>query len=409
MNGNAVRSDRWKKLAALALLAATLGCLFAALDFIVSKPEGVLDFAGFYATGEIVRQGYAQDLYNTTIQQKVESKFLPQGKFFPLDHPPFEAWLCLPLTFLSYRKAYLLWAAFNLLVLGAVFYFLRSTGVSLDADTRLVWLAVCLPLAAGALVLGQDSLLLAPVFLLAFLALKRRRDAIAGLILGVGLFRFEILLPFVFVFFLRRRWKLMAGFSFASLAALFASVILVGWKGLATYGAVLLAAGKATGNAANGINVATMPSLRGALATFSNGAIPAAVIFPLVLIGSLLLLAWAAWEFRDVAEPEHPAYDLQFSFAVIAALLASYHLFVHELTPLIVVAFLLLGYECAARRSRPLLRRPGTLLFLLFFLMTAIGFGLGFRDFSVLFLVLAGLLAWLSWELSSKRGMPAAS
>ncbi|HEV2387826.1 MAG TPA: hypothetical protein VGS20_11290 [Candidatus Acidoferrales bacterium] len=39
------------------------------------------------------------------------------------------------------------------------------------------------------------------------------------------------------------------------------------------------------------------------------------------------------------------ACDLEFALATVAALLASYHLFVHELTPLLVAAFPILGYE----------------------------------------------------------------
>jgi len=175
------------------------------------------------------------------------------------------------------------------------------------------------------------------------------------------------------------------------------------------YANVLLAVGKATGSAANGINVVTMPSLRGALAAFSSGAIPPTLLLPLVVAGSLLLLTWAAWEFRAIAKPDSPAFDLQFSFAVIAALLASYHLFSHELTPLIVVAFLLLGYECGVQRSQPLRDRPGTMLLLLFSLTMIGGAVLGFRDFSVLFVVLFGLLVWLAREPGLKQGLPASS
>ncbi len=399
MNENPTRFKRRKQWAALMLLAAAVATLLFILRFVVAHPVGTLDFVNAYTAGTILRTGSAAKLYSLHLQQAIESRLAPGGQFLPYDHAPFEAWLFLPLALMPYRQAYLVWAGFNLLVLGLVFYLLPYTGYRLDADSRLVWLATCLPLAAGVLVLGQDSLLLAPVFLLAFLALKRRRDLVAGLILGAGLFRFEILLPFVFVFLLRRRWKVLAGFSIAAVAAVLASVPLVGWGGLAAYGKVLLEVGRATGSEANGVNVGAMPSLRGALAAFSNGAIPPAFIFPLVLAGTLLLLAWAAWEFRSIAEPERPAFDLQFSFAVIAALLASYHLFVHELTPLMVVAFLLLGYEGIARRGQKLLCRPGTMLLLLLSLTMIVGAALDFHNFSVLFVVLFGLIVWLSREI----------
>jgi hypothetical protein len=397
---------RWRRWASLALLVAALACLFGMLNFVVTNPEGVLDFVGFYTTGEIVRQGQARHLYDVNLQQSIEREFLPQGKFFPLDHPPFESWLCLPFAFFPYRLAYLLWAGFNLLLLALGFCLLPRTGYRLDGDSRLAWLATCLPLAAGVLVLGQDSLLLVPIFLLTFLVLKKRRDLFAGLILGAGLFRFEIMLPFMFVFLLRRRWKVLAGFSIAVVVAVLASLPLVGWGGLLTYGKILLEVGKTTGSEANGVNVANMPSLRGALAAFSNGAIPHTFIFPSVLVGTLLLLVWTAREFRGIAEPERPEFDLQFSFAVIAALLASYHIFSHELTPLIVVAYIVLGYEHVSRRNQRLLDRPGAELLLLFALTMIVGAVMGFRNFSVLFVVLVGMLVWLWQEMADPETAP---
>jgi hypothetical protein len=382
------------------LLAAGLIFLFSMLNFVVRHPEGTLDFINLYTAGTILRQGSERNLYDVALQTKIQREILPHGRFLPFDHPPFEAWLFAPLARLSFRHAFLVWAAVNLALLALIFYLLRFTGVRLSVNGSLVWIAVCFPLVAGVLVLGQDSLFLAPVFLLAFLALKRRWDFAAGLALGLGLFRFEILLPFAFIFLLRRRWKVLAGFSAASLAALAASLALVGWSGLVAYWRLLLEVGRTAGSEATGVEAATMPSLRGAVATLLGGVVPRSFHFPLILAGTLGLLVWAAWRFKAVARPRDPAFDLEFSFATIAALLASYHIFIHELTPLIVVAFLMLGYEGARRRQGLLGNRRGTALLLLFSLVFVVGGLSGFRDFSVLFVVLLGMMAWLAWELA---------
>lgn len=382
------------------LTVGALACLFFMLQFVVTRSGASLDFIGPYTAARIVHQGSARRLYDLHLQRELESQFVPGGRFLPFDHPPFEAWLYLPLARLPYSQAYLIWAAFNLLVLAGVFYFLRFTGFQMDSDSRLVWLATCFPLVTGALVLGQDSLLLVPVFLFAFLMLKRRQDVIAGLALGSGLFRFEILLPFALIFLLRRRWKVLAGFSVMALAALLVSVPLVGWSGLVGYGKVLVNVGRVTGSAANGVNVATMPTLRGALAAFSGGAISPTWLFALAMAGSLLLLVWAASVFRHVAKAESPAFDLEFSFAVIAALLASYHVFAHELTPLIVIAFLILHSESVRHRNLRLLERRGAALLLLFVLVMVVGGAVGFRDYSVLFVVLAGMMISLWRDLA---------
>lgn len=402
--GGVSKSNRWGK---IMLLAGALAALLLVLRFVAARSGATLDFLAPYTAAQIVRQGSVSHLYDLHLQKSLESRIAPGDRFLPFDHPPFEAWLYVPLGSLSYTQAYVLWSAFNLLVLGLALFFVPKLRYRLDADSRLLWLATCLPIVAGALVLGQDSLLLVPVFLFGFLALKKRREVTAGLVLGAGLFRFEILLPFLFVFFLRRRWKVLAGFSVAGLVALLASVAMVGWDGLGWYLKVLLTMGQTSAHGENEVFVSTMPSLRGALVTFSGGAIPYAWLFPLVLAGTLALLGWAAWEFHDIARPESREFDLQFSFAVIAALLCSYSLYAHELTPLVVVAFLLLGYEGVAHRSEALLRRPGALLLLLFFLVLMGGEMIGFRSFSVVFVILLGLLLWLSQEIAFLRKVPA--
>lgn len=396
-----------KRLVLLLLTAGALIPIFFLLYSVAAgsrSARGNLDFTNLYLAGTIVRRGASAHLYDLPIQHRVERE-VSSGPFLPFDHPPFEAWLCLPLSYLSYPAAYLVWAAFNLALTVGLVYLLAFSGFRQATETYLVWLAVTILLVIGVLLLGQDTLLVAVVFLVAFLALKRRREYVAGLALGLGLFRFEILLPFVFIFLLRRRWKVLAGFLGASALALFASVALVGWRGILDYGNVLLQIGRTEGSAANGVVAATMPTLRGVVPTFLGGVIPPQFFFPLILIGTLALLIWAAWEFKNIAHPEVPAFALEFSLAVLAALLSSYHLFVHELTPLIVIGFLMLAYEGTKPHKGILRNRQGTALLLLF----AVVYGIGgavfhFREFSVLFIVLLGLMIWLSQELSILRG-----
>lgn len=393
-----------KRLALMALIGAACAFLLLTLGQMVQNPEGEWDFIGLYTAGKIVRQGSARRLYDVNLQKAVEHDFLPRGRFFPLDHPPFEAWLGLPLAYLSFPHAFAVWGGLNLVLFGLVLYLLARVGIQLETVRLLVWLAACVPLLAGVLLLGQDSLLILPAFILGFLALKTRKDFSAGLALGLGLFRFEIMFPLLFVFLLRRRWRVLAGFSIASLAALLASLALVGWGGLIDYSRVLLQVGHTTGSRMNGVNVATMPTLRGAVATLSGQRIPSSAVFFLILVGTLALLGWAAWEFRSMEKPETPAFDLEFSLAVLAALLSSYHLFVHELTPLIVIGYLMLGYEGTRTRGGYWRNRGGTALFLLFALVYGVGGAVfHFRDFSVLFIVLLGMMIWLSQELFSLR------
>lgn len=401
---NTLRKRLLKGLGLVLLITVALVPFFFVLNSLASKSkESNLDFLAFYTAGRTVRLQGPGQLYNLPLQHKIESSISP-GPFLPFDHPAFEAWLFVPFSYLPYRIAYMVWAVFNLALFCSLVYLLSFSGYHLKTEVYLVWLAVSIALLIGVILLGQDTLLLAPVFLLAFLALKKHWNYAAGLVLGLGLFRFEILLPFAFIFFIRRRWRTAAGFATASAVAVLASMAMVGRTGTMDYAKLLLEMGQVGGGATNGAIAATMPSLHGAAAIILGGAVPSKLIFLLVLLGTLAVLLWAAWQFKSITEPQIPAFDLEFSLATVAALLASYYIFVHELTPLIVVAFVMLGYESARPRKGILGNRRGAALLLIFAVVYCLGGALfHFRDFSVLSIVLLGLMVWLSQELSFLR------
>lgn len=394
---------RWELTAAAVVVLAGL---FSLINGFAHNRDQTLDFATFYTAGKIVSLGLSHHLYQLPVQKQIQHAFA--NAFLPFLHPPFEALLFAPLTVFSYPHALLVWDALNLLVWGLVAYRLRETGYRLTRFGKAVWWGLCAVFLLAILILGQDTLLLAAVFLLAFLALKQEREYAAGIWLGAGLFRFEVILPFVFIFLLRRRWKILVGFFGLSILAAGISVAMVGWGGLVDYAGLLLQAGQATGRDMHVVHVATMPSLRGLLFTLFGGIIPGRTLFPVVVATSVALLLWATWLFRSLAQPVKPTFDLEFSFATIAALLASYHVFVHELTPLMVVAFLLLGYEGARSRKGLLGNRQATALLFLF--VAVFGFGwlvFHFHAFSVEALLLLALLAELARELAILRN-PAA-
>lgn len=398
----------WKKLsqrfALFTLLVAA--CAGLALPLNEMAKKYTVDFTNYYVGGKIVREGQPGRLYDAGLQQQIEREVSPHGGLFqPYLHPPFEALFFAALAGLSYPHAFLLWAALNLLLLGLIVYLLQCTGLHLSTGRHAVWLAICLLFMLLILGLGQDALPLALVFLLAFLALKRRWDYLAGLTLGLGLYRFQILLPFAFIFLLRRRWKLFAGFATMGVAELLVSAAMVGWTGLVQYVEVLAkVAGSATGPWADPRTaVLEMPSLRGGFGALLGDSFPHGSLFFLVLVTTLLLLGWAAWEFKSLERPEAPAFDLEFCLASIAALLASYHVFLTELTPLIVVAFLMLAYEGTRAREGKLKGRGATVLFLLFLGLFAAATAVHHPDFSVEVVPLLAMMAWLSWELAARR------
>ncbi|MDE3136673.1 MAG: DUF2029 domain-containing protein [Acidobacteriota bacterium] len=385
----------------LILLAITIAGVFYLLRSAVGSPQRTPDFISFYTAATILRQpSGSQNLYNLALQQNIQRQLAPHGQFLPFFHTPLEAVLFEPFASLSLTQAFMLWSALNLALLAVIFYLLWQTGYRLGTESYLAWIAVWFVPVAEAMAVGQDSIFLALVFLATFLALKKRHDVLAGLALGAGLYRFEIILPFAFIFLLRARRKMLSGFFAACAIWFLGSLAVVGWSGLRDYVAVLFVMGRTSGSGANGVIVRMMPSLRAALVMLLGGKLPAFELFLIVLAGSVFLLGWAAWKFARVALPEDRAFDLQFSLAVIAALLASYHLFTHELTPLIPVAFIVLAYERQARSDGRLSVAKSVSLLLLCFLMF-LGVGLTIHGVSLVFFILLGLAIWLSLEITA--------
>ena len=392
----------------LAVGAVLLALVFPFLRATANDRNHTLDFATYFTAGKIVRQDRSAALYNLDLQRRVQQRFA--NAFLPYLHPPFEALVFAVLAGFSYSNALLIWDALNLLVWALAAWQLHATGCRLTRFGQALWWSLNLLFIFAVVMLGQDSLLLFPVYLFAFLALKRKREYAAGIWLGAGLFRFEILVPFAFLFLLRRRWKVLAGL--LGMAVLWAgiSLAMIGWQGVAGYVELLARVGQPTGGHMSGMHISSMPTLRGLLVTAFAGVFPSRLLFAIVLAASLALLIWAGWEFRGVRRPDGEAFNLEFSLSTIAALLASYHSFVHELTPLIPVAFLLLGYEGIRPRMGVIANRSATLLLLLFTMIFGIGWlVLGFHAFSIEALILLGLLVWLARESAKLRKIASAA
>src|ERR1035441_4763359 len=103
-------------LAVLAVVSLIVG--IALLSFPVQKNDtaNVVDFSSFYCAAQIVRQGLGRDLYDLKTQVEFQLKVASVHAFY--NHPPYEALLFVPLTYFSYRTAYIIWtfASLGLLV-----------------------------------------------------------------------------------------------------------------------------------------------------------------------------------------------------------------------------------------------------------------------------------------------------
>src|SRR5262249_17259941 len=118
----------------------------------------------------------------------------------------------------------------NIAVLSLTFYLLRA---KMTAITRCwKWLPILifpafLPVCV-ALVQGQDSIILLAMLAGAVFYLDRRNDLAAGLIIGFGVFKPQIVVPIALLFFVWRRWRFVAGWLISAGAALVLSLLVIG-------------------------------------------------------------------------------------------------------------------------------------------------------------------------------------
>lgn len=306
--------------------------------------RGYPDFTIFYAAGKIIDQGLGRSLYDESTEARVEQQFAPTVDIrhgaLPYMHPPFEALLFLPLTKFSYPAAFLLWDGLNLLILLALPFIVRPYVPGLAE----IPLALCLLAALAmfpvflALLQGQDTFALLLLLTLAWRELRRDAAVAAGCWLGLGLFRFHLVLPIVLVLLCRGGRRAALGFSSTALGLAAISVWLVGWHEAVAYPVYLWRLESNLGNGA--IVPRVMPNLRGLMASL----VPAAdgrIGQLMVVVVSLAVLAFACWKWQSGGSGSR--LDLGFSLLIVSSVVVSYHGFAHDLGLLFLPLLLVWG------------------------------------------------------------------
>jgi Glycosyltransferase family 87 len=385
---------RMREMIAIAFLAGTLlihGFLFWRERPLIAK--GYPDFTIFYSAGLMLRQGLGHQLYDEGAQYRIQRGFASgieaRQRALPYNHPPFEALIFAPLTFLPFPVAYATWGVLNIGILALLARVLRS---NIEMLRQMPGIVVIFGLFAFfpiffALIEGQDAILLLLLLALAFAAVKRDSDLLSGCWLGLGSFKLQLVLPLAMILLGWKRPKVFQGFIAACLCLAVISVVLVGWPQAMRYPYLLLHLERAERGTA--ITPFNMPNLRGLLEGWSpSGAFPNTVRDALVAL-SLGLLFWVILGSRKYLWEQ---IDLPFALAVTASVLISYHGFAYDLTllaiSLLIVLNSLLETGVQWPRDFPLLFAGGLLLLTPLYLLLL----LRLRHLNLLALVLLLLL-----------------
>ena len=330
------------------LLVFVSFALLAALNvrlFWVVKDRILLgfgDFGHFYAAALIVRGGSGERLYDYEEQRQVQRDLFPDVDTRPepliFNHLAYETLLWWPLTFSPYATAAVLWTLFNLLVLVVLSIFLTRYFPAAWGALHVPWilpLLACFPILI-VLIQGQDSIVLLALYALTFILLKRDRQVLAGCILALGLFKFQLVLPFVGFFLLQRNWKFVSGFAAGSIVPIGISLWITGAQGLLQFLRFLLRSNQGGASPEQfGLYPGSMPNIRGVLFTIFGGVLSNKLLFSLTAVLSVAVFGWA------VQASRRSSLDVRCGLAIMVTLLVSYHLFVYDLAiavlPLLII------------------------------------------------------------------------
>jgi hypothetical protein len=322
------------------------------------------DFRRMYIAGYMVRSGEAQNLYDEAVNRQVQNALVSRDDATEvMDSPAYEALLFVPLSFVKYRTAYILFFAANLALLGLSIQMLKPFLKKLDEVWRWLPAAVflCFFPVAIAIVQGQDSIVLLTLMVASAVSFYRGRETGAGVFLGLTLFKFQFAIPIALLFLFWRRWRMLAGFAATAVVVAAISLSLAGLEGLRIATHNLLYSSPSLLSPSRfalvwphvGISHSVMPGLWSLLPGLAGSHISTAKVVAAAILCSILLVAWAA--FRSA----------NFALAVLVALLVSAHGTISDAVLLVIPIAMVLDSRLAVStgRSRLWSRNVGCILF----------------------------------------------
>ena len=306
---------------------------------------GKNDFPVFYANAEMVREGQASRLYDYDAENsfvlRVSSVTRP-----PNIHFPYENLIFLPFAYFRFGVAFVLWTLFSVgMLVGAALLMREFQPGGSSFPLTLLTVLAFFPVW-DCLLQGQDSILLLFLFTLSFWLWRRGQEDVAGFVLAIGLFRPQLVLPFVLVAFLGGKWKFVRGFVPGAACVVALSTWVVGLHGMAAYVRVLISLG--TEGSASTLEKqwrvwpGLMPTLRGLLWILPSW-VPASIRNLLLLSGTFGALLWAAKRMRSAR------YGARFNLAlgIATVSLVSFHSYIHDFS-LMIIPLLIAGDALAS-------------------------------------------------------------
>jgi len=334
-NLRTARDARAAAVMRLVSIAALAAYVFLAAMVIANTRNGLdsagsplgYDFSDFYEAARFAQTGHAAEAYDDQAMFAAEQAAFPGiAAKLPWNYPPTFQLLLLPLAWMPYLPAWILWSAASV---GLTALLARRL-----APAPLFWPALLSPAAAINLLLGQNGALSAA--LLGGGLLLPRRPFLAGLLLGAVSYKPHLAILVPLALLAGREWRALAG-ALASGAGLIALSLMA--FGIAPWIAFFGKAG--TLAAGQGPTWRIGPSLIARLADLGLPDRYAGLLHGAVAIAVALAVAWV-WQRKA---------SLEWRLAALAtgALTVTPYLRIYDLTLLI---FPILALAAAAPAPR---------------------------------------------------------
>jgi hypothetical protein len=389
-----------------------LGCMVgihSAIGFVAwdGLATGYQDFTIFYSASQIVRQGLGEHLYDEAVEWRVQHEVAPRvasrNAALPYMHAPYEVLAFLPFSYFSYGRAYVLWNLTNLAILAILPALLKPHLPALQHCPWALWILSFLAFFPAFLSMleGQDVVLLLLLYTLTFVALKKNDWFLAGCWLALGLFRFQLVAPFLLIMLLKRKWKLLAGSLITGAGLAIISAAIIGWQGVIRYPHYIWSLEHHLGRSI--LPPRDSPNLRGLVEqVFARWASPSVILIVVIAasVGAILLFL-RKWHCLD--ESQH--LDLIFSLTLLVTLLVSYHGMFYDFTLLLLPVLVVLNHILL---RLPESRRPsiGLLAPIAILFFTPLYMLFWYRHWEQSNMMALVVIAWavaLSQEASSRR------
>lgn len=293
--------------------------VFAVLFVTHQAAEAHFDFGVFYYAARMVLDGSRHQLYDVGAQHAFQARFdRPFSQLFY--YPPFVVLPFLAIARLPMLLAYSIWTAISLVLL-IISVRILAIQASVDYGNWPILLSLAFMPVSSCLVHGQLSIVVLASYVSAYLLWREGRLFLGGVLLSVATFKFQLVIGFVAVLLVRRRWREIGGYATGAAFLLVTSVLITGVQPLLRYPAFIRQSEGGVGS-----EPANMANWRGFVTLLASDHVG------WVIVLSLATVLWAARAWTSL--------EIGFSAALLAAMLVSYHFNPQDLTLSLIPFFL---------------------------------------------------------------------